>query len=70
MIRDEREYGAAVGRLRIGTTRLIEQVRQLQEKELTDEQIKNALDPIRSFHLQLREEVEAYEALRADGKSG
>ena len=70
MIRDDREYEVAVGRLRIGTTRVIEQVRQLREKGLTDEQLKNALDPVRSFHLQLREEIEAYEALRADRKSG
>jgi DNA-directed RNA polymerase specialized sigma subunit len=64
MIRNENEYQVAVGRLRDEAARLAEQERVLREKGLTDEQLKNALDPMRSFHLQLKEEVEAYERLR------
>lgn len=64
MIRNESEYQVAVGRLRDEAARLAEQERLLRERGLTDEQLKNALDPMRSFHLQLREEVEAYERLR------
>ena len=64
MIRNESEYQVAVGRLRGEAARLAEQERLLREKGLADEQLKNALDPMRSFHLQLKEEVEAYEQLR------
>ena len=64
MIRNENEYQVAVERLRDEATRLAEQERVLREKGLTDDQLKNALDPMRSFHLQLKEEVEAYERLR------
>ena len=64
MIRNENEYRAAAGRLAEEAGRIAEQERVLRERGLTNEQLKNVLDPLRSFHLQLREEVAAYERLR------
>jgi ribosome-binding protein aMBF1 (putative translation factor) len=36
----------------------------LNEVGLTEEEIKRAVDPMESFHLQLKEEVESYERLK------
>lgn len=64
MIRNEGEYRLAAGRLAEEAGRIAGQERLLRERGLTAEQVKAALDPLRSFHLQLREEVDAYERLR------
>lgn len=64
MIRNETEYGEAVSRLRDEEARLAEQKAKLVEMGLVPEDVERALDPFRSFHLQLREEVEYYERLR------
>lgn len=64
MIRNETEYGEAVSRLRDEEARLSEQKAKLVEMNLGTEEIERVLDPFRSFHLQLREEVEYYERLR------
>ena len=64
MIRNETEYGEAVSRLRDEEARLSEQKTKLVEMNLGAEEIERVLDPFRSFHLQLREEVEYYERLR------
>lgn len=64
MIRNETEYGEAVSRLRDEEGRLTEQKAKLVEMGLASEEVERALDPFRSFHLQLREEVEYYERLR------
>ena len=64
MIRNESEYQVGVGRLRDEAAWLADQERLLREKGLSDEQLKNALDPVRSFHRGLKEEVAAYERLR------
>ena len=64
MIRNEAEYKEAVARLKEEEKRLFEQKQKLEETELEPEQIKRVLDPILSFHLQLREEVESYDRLR------
>lgn len=64
MIRNESEYGKAVQRVMDEEKRLDEHRTALAKEGLTAEQIKRALDPILSFHLQLREEVESYERLR------
>lgn len=61
MIRSETEYQEAVGRLRDEATRMKEQQKQLKELDLSKEDIKRVMDPIRSFHEQLKEEVESYE---------
>jgi hypothetical protein len=44
--------------------RLADHRARLKEAGLDDEEIKRAADPIESFHLQLKEEVEGYERLK------
>lgn len=64
MIRNESEYQEAVSRLREEKQRLEEHRERLKQTGLTATEIKRALDPLRSFHLQLKEEVESYERLK------
>lgn len=64
MIRSESEYQEAVKRAEEETSRLKEQRTKLKELDLSKEEIKRALDPMRSFHEQLREEITSYERLK------
>lgn len=64
MIRNETEYQEACARLAGERLRLHEHRSRLAGAGLGKEEIKRVLDPIESFHLQLREEVESYERLR------
>jgi len=64
MIRNETEYREAVKRVAEEQSRLKEQRAKLAETELSKEEIKRVLDPMRSFHEQLKEEVESYERLK------
>lgn len=64
MIRNESEYKEAVARLAEEQKRLGEHRARLKETGLSDEEIKRVIDPMESFHLQLREEVESYERLK------
>jgi ribosome-binding protein aMBF1 (putative translation factor) len=64
MIRNEAEYQEASKRLDDETQRLEEHRARLKETGLNDDEIKRVIDPLSSFHLQLREEVEAYERLK------
>jgi DNA-binding XRE family transcriptional regulator len=64
MIRNETEYQEALSRLEAERQRLDLYRAHLSEMGLTDEELKRALDPLRSFHLQLVEEVESYERLK------
>ena len=64
MIRNEAEYQEASVRLAEEQKRLVEHRARLKEAGLTEEEIKRVIDPIESFHLQLREEVESYERLK------
>ncbi|MHB1036459.1 MAG: helix-turn-helix domain-containing protein [Pirellulales bacterium] len=64
MIRTESEYREAVARLREEATRIDLQKAELEKMGLKPEEVKRAIDPIRSFHLQLQEEVESYERLK------
>lgn len=64
MIRNETEYKEAVERVTEEAARLKEQRAQLVTMDLSKEEIKRALDPVRSFHEQLKEEVESYERLK------
>ncbi|HLX62041.1 MAG TPA: helix-turn-helix transcriptional regulator [Planctomycetota bacterium] len=64
MIRNEAEYKEAVKRLEAEKTRLSEHKRRLRKTGLTSEQCQRVLDPLKSFHLQLAEEVESYERLK------
>ena len=64
MIRNETEYKEAVARLAEERKRLSEHRARLKETGLTDEEIKRVIDPMESFHLQLKEEVDSYERLK------
>ena len=64
MIRNEAEYKEAVQRLEEERKRLSDHRAALAKTGLSKSEIKRAMDPLRSFHLQLQEEVEAYERLK------
>jgi len=64
MIRNEKEYREAVERIRQEKDRLGRQEAELKAMGLGPAEIKRALDPKRSFHQQLEEEVVSYERLK------
>jgi len=64
MIRNEAEYQEASARLASERSRLAEHRARLKATGLSDEEIKRVIDPMESFHLQLKEEVESYERLQ------
>src|SRR5271166_2056009 len=64
MIRNETEYQEASTRLADERSRLAEHRIRLKETGLSDDEIKRVIDPMESFHLQLKEEVESYERLK------
>ena len=64
MIRNENEYREAVTRLRKSKKRIETQKIQLEKMGLSPADVKGAIDPIQSFHLQLQEEVESYQRLK------
>ncbi len=64
MIKTEREYQESKKRL-LDEHKVIEDQRvKLKSAGLTKDQIKLAIDPLGSFMLQLKEEVEEYERLK------
>ncbi len=64
MIRNENEYQEAARRLSEEQERLAEHRKRLEEMGLAADEVKRALNPLRSFHEQLSEEVESYERLK------
>jgi DNA-binding Xre family transcriptional regulator len=64
MIRNETEYKRAVERLQQEEVRMSEMRQRLADKGLTKDEIKRVIDPVESFHLQFKEEVESYEKLK------
>jgi ribosome-binding protein aMBF1 (putative translation factor) len=64
MIRNENEYREAVKRLDEERERLAEHKARLSKMGLKAAEVKRALDPLRSFHDQLAEEVESFERLK------
>jgi ribosome-binding protein aMBF1 (putative translation factor) len=64
MIRNEAEYQEASKRLFEELGRLDEHRARLKEAGLREIEIQRVIDPLESFHLQLKEEVEAYERLK------
>ncbi len=64
MIRSESEYQNAVERLREEESRMTDREQELAELDLSREEIKRAMDPLRSFQDQLQEEVASYENLK------
>ncbi|MCA9291775.1 MAG: helix-turn-helix transcriptional regulator [Phycisphaerales bacterium] len=63
MIRNETEYREAVARLKEERDRLDAHRHTLLETGLSADEVKRVCDPMESFHLQLKEEVESYERL-------
>lgn len=64
MIRNEAEYQEAVKRLKEEQARHKAHATELTRMGLKRKEIKRAMDPLRSFSLQLEEEVQAYERLK------
>ena len=64
MIRNEKEYRQAVERIRQEKERLHRVEAELKAMRLGFAEVKRALDPMRSFHRQLEEEVAGYERLK------
>lgn len=64
MIRTEAEHEEAVKRVTEQQARREALAARLGHMGLKPEEIKRATDPLRSFNLQLEEEVEAYERLK------
>ena len=64
MIRNEAEYQEACARLSEERRRYEDHEKNLSSAGLSEEEIKRVIDPLRSFHLQLAEEVESYERLK------
>jgi DNA-directed RNA polymerase specialized sigma subunit len=64
MIRTESEYQEAVKQLREQDGRLRGEEQKLRELKLSADEIKRGLDPQRTFHEQIKQDVESYERLR------
>jgi len=64
MIRTEREYQDALQNLKKDIEFINAQQKTLEEMNLSAEEIQRAMEPARSFHYQLREEVEYYECIK------
>ena len=65
MIRTDAEHAAAVSELQQQARRIDEYQATLMRKGLVADEIKRALDPLRSFHTELADEIKAYERLRS-----
>jgi len=64
MIRSEQEYQKALERLEKDQSVMAEQRKQLRALELGADEVARAMQPLESFHEQLREEVEVYERMK------
>lgn len=64
MIRNEAEYQEAVRRQKEERKRLAEHRTRLKGLGLAADELTRALEPLRSFQLQLDEEIESYERLK------
>ena len=64
MFRNETECQEASKRLGDELKRLDEHRARLKDAGLGDVEVKRVIDPLESFHLQMKEEVEAYERMK------
>lgn len=64
MIRSEQGYQKAIAKLQQDARVLQAQQQQLGELGLEGEELDLAMQPLRSFHEQLKEEVEVYERMK------
>lgn len=60
MIKNTTEYEISLDRLDGQNQRLADMQKKLAEDGLTPEEIKRATDPVKTFTLQIQEEVNAY----------
>ncbi|MCZ7632998.1 MAG: hypothetical protein M5U20_05895 [Phycisphaerales bacterium] len=65
MIRSDDEYRATSGRVAAAERRIHEQEERLRSAGLTAAEIKRVIDPLKSFYLGLKEELEEYERRRS-----
>lgn len=64
MIRTEKEYRVAVERLRHEREFIEAEEAKLRESGLKPSELQNVLEPMRTFHQELVEEIQLYERLR------
>lgn len=64
MIRTEAEYESVQEKLDQEQETLQRQREQLEEMDLSEEEVERALEPMISFRDRLREEIEIYEQMR------
>lgn len=64
MITTDAEYKRALKRLEHDLEAIKKQKKQLVKMKLNEEEVDRGLQPLLSFHEQLKEEVEAYERLK------
>jgi hypothetical protein len=64
MIDTDHEYREAQARVKEAETRITEQGARLRRDDMTEDEIKRVIDPLKSFYLGLKEEVEEYERRR------
>ncbi len=64
MIRTDTEYRGSLKQLEEGQSMLQVEESMLRKKGLSEEQVQEALQPIRFFHEQIRSEVVTYERLK------
>lgn len=64
MIETDAEYSKALKRLENDGETIKKQKEKLEEMELSPEEMDRAMQPLLSFHEQLKEEVEAYEQMK------
>ena len=63
-MRNDADYNEAVERLNEQQAHIEEHEKELRGLKLSRAEIKRATDPVRSFHEQLKEEVENYKRQR------
>jgi ribosome-binding protein aMBF1 (putative translation factor) len=64
MIRSEQEYQTTLRRIKEANASVDSEAARLASMDLSKEEIKRAVDPMRSFRAQLVEEAESYERLK------
>lgn len=64
MIKNEAAYQKALEKLKQDKEYIVSEKRRFEEMQLSEEQIEMAIQPLISFHEQLKEEVKYYERIK------